>query len=53
MSLRSLFLATYIGSGLFSLPIQMLPKNFSYLESSATQIQSQNCDDSKKLCTIK
>jgi S1-C subfamily serine protease len=53
VSLRSLFLATYIGSGLFSLPIQMLPKNFSYLESSATQIQSQNCAGCNNFCTIK
>ena len=53
MSLRSLFLATYIGSGLFSLPIQMLPKKFSYLESSATQIQSQNCAGCNNFCTIK
>lgn len=53
MSLRSLFLATYIGSGLFSLPIQMLPKKFSYLESSATQIQSQNCASCNNFCTIK
>ncbi len=31
----------------------MLPKNFSDLESSATQIQSQNCADCNNFCSIK
>ncbi|MEM1170749.1 MAG: serine protease [Cyanobacteria bacterium P01_H01_bin.35] len=53
VNLRSLILAVYIGSGLFDLPIQILPKNFSDLESSATQIQSQNCADCNNFCTIK
>ncbi|MGD1808259.1 S1 family peptidase [Dapis sp. BLCC M126] len=53
LNLRSLILAAYIGSGLFDLPIQMLPKNFSDLENSATQIQSQNCADCNDFCTIK
>ncbi len=52
MRLRSLILATYIGSGLFFLPIQMLPKKFSDLESSATQIQSKNCAKCNNFCTI-
>ncbi len=53
VNLRSLILAASIGSGLFYLPIQKLPKNFSDLESSATQIQSQNCADCNNFCTIK
>lgn len=53
MSLRSLILSAYIGSGLFYLPIQMLPKKFSDLKSAVTQIQSENCVDCNHFCTIK
>ncbi|NES07490.1 MAG: trypsin-like peptidase domain-containing protein [Okeania sp. SIO2F4] len=53
VNLRSLILAASIGSGLFYLPIQKLSKNFSDLESSATQIQSQNCADCNNFCSIK
>ncbi|MGD1713788.1 S1 family peptidase [Hydrocoleum sp. CS-953] len=53
VNLRSLILAAYIGSGLFYLPIEILPKNFSELESSVTKIQSQNCAECNNFCTIK
>lgn len=52
MSLRSLTLAACLSSGLFYLPIQALPKNFSDFNIEATQLQTQDCADCQSFCSI-
>lgn len=52
MNLRSLTLTACISSGLFYLPMQASSKNFSALNNSHTQIQTQYCADCNNFCTI-
>lgn len=52
MNMRSLILVACIGSGLFYLPMQARAKNFSDLNSSNTQVQTQDCAECNHICSI-